>query len=134
MQKFVVGLCLLASPAVATEPPDWYAHIPAEQRAALLAARHAAPPRALIGSESPLPYRGPASAAYAAPQSPASFDASALVHGPQENRLHRLVIQDRERSILREYMKPGYSWLSAGNRPVCRLGARWNKPLPWQTR
>ena len=82
MKALTLLLCLAALPAVATEPPDWLAYIPAEQRAALLATRHASPPSALIGSVPPQGYRGPESAAYAAPQPPAQFDASALV-GPR---------------------------------------------------
>ena len=98
--KCLVLLCLLARPALAADPPDWYAHIPAEQRAALLAMRHAGPPRALIGIGSVHAYRGPASATYAAPQSPASFDASALVHPPQ----YDLDYHSRQRAIERRIL------------------------------
>ncbi len=34
MNKLNVLLCFVVSPAFAADPPDWYAHIPAEQRAA----------------------------------------------------------------------------------------------------
>jgi hypothetical protein len=115
----LVALCLLASTAVGAEPPDWYAHIPPEQRAALLAARHAEPPSSLIGSGSPVPYRGPVSAPYAAPQSPARFDASALVHPPQNRTDYRLWLQDRERRILWGYLHSHE-----------RLAGRWRADLP----
>lgn len=107
MKALTLLLCLAALPAVATEPPDWLAYIPAEQRAALLATRHASPPSALIGSVPPQGYRGPESAAYAAPQPPAQFDASALV-GPRRYDLDYHIRQAaRVRAMLREYRTPG---------------------------
>jgi len=106
MQKVAVVLYLLASPALATEPPDWYSHIPAEQRAALLATRHAGPPHSLIGSGAPVPCRGQVIAPYMAPQGPARFDASALIHPPDHRLLYRLRMQDRERRILWSYRQP----------------------------
>ena len=112
--KRLIVLCLLAGPALATEPPDWYSWIPAEQRAALLATRHAGPPAALIGSESPLPYRGPASVPHAAPHfDPSQIGASNLSiqhHNEQRARVRR---------ILREYRQP-----DRGLARCWRVGAR----------
>ena len=116
MNKPTLLLCLVASPAFAAEPPDWYAHIPAAQRAALLATRHAVPPHTLIASGSVQGWRGPASAAYSAP---ATFDASALVHPPQHSTLYWLVMQDRERALLRAYRTPAVEfghWRRVGQR------------------
>lgn len=103
MNKFAVLLCLLASPTFAAEPPDWYAHIPAEQRAALLATRHAVPPHTLIASGSVQGWRGPASAAYSAP---ATFDSSALVHPPKYDLNHHNRRQALVRAMLRDYRTP----------------------------
>ncbi len=103
MNNLSILLCLLALPAHATDPPDWYAHIPADQRAALLATRHAVAPYALIASGSVQGWRGPASAAYSAP---ANFDASALVHPPQYNLHHHNRRQAIVRAMLRGYRTP----------------------------
>lgn len=99
MNKLTSLLCLVASPAFATDPPDWYAHIPAEQRAALLATRDATAPAALIGTEPHLPYSESMSAH-------AAFDASTLVHPPQYDLHHHNRRQAIVRAILRDYRTP----------------------------
>lgn len=104
MTKLSILLCLLALPAHATEPPDWYAHIPTEQRAALLAARDVQRGHAALAVPGVHGYRGAASGAYSAPA--AQFDASALVHPPRYDLLYRLRLQDRERRMLWAYRQP----------------------------
>lgn len=104
MSKFAVLMYLVAVPTFAAEPPDWYAHITAEQHAALLATRQEVPPHALIASGSVQGWRGPASAAYSAPA--AQFDASALVHPPQYDLHHHNRRQAIVRAMLRENRKP----------------------------
>ena len=100
MNKLTVLLCLITSPAFAADPPDWYAHIPAEQRAALVATRDVQRGHAALASAGVLGYRAPPSGTYSAAQSPAQFDASALVH-PND---YSIDYHNLKRAIERRYL------------------------------
>lgn len=99
--KTIVLLSLFALPAFAADPPDWYAHIGAEQRAALLAARHAGPAGSLIGVGSPATYRGPMLVAYAAPH----FDLTTIGASNLSLEHHRERAV-REQMLLRAWRQP----------------------------
>jgi hypothetical protein len=68
MLQPTVLLCLLTMPAHAADPPDWYAHIPTEQRAALLAARNAQLGHAALAAPGVHASRGAASGGYSVPR------------------------------------------------------------------
>ncbi len=106
MRKLTLLLWLVAAPAFAAEPPDWYSHLAPETRAALLAARDVQRGHAALPALGVHGYRGPASEQPARYTAVRHFDASALVHPPQYSTLYRLVMQDRERALLRAYRTP----------------------------
>lgn len=106
MSKLAVLLCLLTSPVFAADPPDWYAHLSSETRAALLASRTATPAHAALASSGILGSRVQGSEQPARYTAVGQFDASALVHPPQHSTLYWLVMQDRDRALLRAYRTP----------------------------
>lgn len=107
MIRISIVLGVLSSLSVqAAEPPDWYAYIPPEQQAALLAARdfkaHSAlngvlgvQRQGLQGNALPARYTGLQ-----------GFDASALVHEPRYSLLYYAVQQNMTRRMLERERSP----------------------------
>lgn len=99
-------LCLASVSAQGAEPPDWYAHIPASQQAALLATRSAQLGHAAIGVPGVLPYREQGNEQAARYTRSQGFDASALVHAPERTLYdHNRNARQLDR-LLREYRQP----------------------------
>ena len=102
--KPIVLLSLLALPAFAAEPPDWYAHIPAQQRAALLAIRQAAVDHAPIVAAGVHGWQGPVAASYSAPYAAPLFDVTKIgaanltiaEHNRQREVLRRILWANRQ--------------------------------------
>jgi len=105
--KHLVLLCLLAIPVHAAEPPDWYAHIPAEQRAALLAMRHAAIDPAAIAAAGVHGWPGPVVAPYNAPYAAPQFDLAKIgaanltieEHNRQRAAVRRILRANRQPDV-----------------------------------
>lgn len=100
----LLALTVVGPLAHSAEPPDWYAHIPAEQRAALLATRPAGATLAAIGGNGMLAGRGLALTVYGAPAPVPLFDLTQIGKS-------NLTIHDHNRArnrvslILREYRR-----------------------------
>jgi hypothetical protein len=104
MRTAILLSAMLCGAVQGAEPPDWYAHIPAEQRAALLAARSAPLTSTAIGGLPVQVYRGPPAALYAAPTAARQFDLTRIGAANltlADHRLQRARVDD----ILREYRR-----------------------------